>query len=220
MKFLSTTALALLAPFAVAAATVNLDATAPGGNSGHLYNDADGFYLDPTDGPARSADIVYLSLNAGTYNITATRDLYESWNAWRNTSGCDDDGENCTTGYRASFAFFAPETATVGANGKVDYIKNGEIDLTKSNLVNYGEKSLREFYETASQGYDAFAGMVMASFTLESAQQIGFYVHDSSTGDNRGGVSIDVSPVPLPGGFALLGLGVAGLAATRRKKRV
>ncbi|MFS4438728.1 PEP-CTERM sorting domain-containing protein [Paracoccaceae bacterium GXU_MW_L88] len=222
MKLLSTCAIAALLPVMASAATVNLNSTL-GGNAGLLYGSDSGFYLDGNDTDPYESSIVYLTLDAGTYNITPTQDLYDSWSRWPMSSGCNDDGEDCRRGYNHTFSYFMPETAFYKNDGsRISNNFDAETNPLRTNFVNYAAYLTDLFFETGGQSFDSVAGTVMASFTLETAQQVGFYLHDSVIGDNRGGVSINVgniAPVPLPGGFALLGLGIAGLAATRRKAR-
>lgn len=67
----------------------------------------------------------------------------------------------------------------------------------------------------------AFAHSAIGSFSLASAGTVYFGVPDSIYGDNSGGVSLKVSPIPVPGSVALLMSGVAwlGLAFQRRHAR-
>ncbi|WP_227364048.1 VPLPA-CTERM sorting domain-containing protein [Sedimentitalea arenosa] len=217
MKTLSLSIAALMMPLAAAAATLNLDSEKPGGNAGLLYKDAGGFYLDANDTVRTDNSIVYLSLAAGTYNITPTKDLYESWSRWSANKNCDNSGENCTQGFEQSFAFFMVDTATAGADGRVGDVRSAPTDNSLTNLVNYSVPFTESFFATPGQGYDAVAGTVMASFTLDTAQDVGFYIHDNWVADNRGGVSINVAAVPLPAGLPLLLAGLGGLALVRRK---
>ncbi len=178
---------ALLAPLPAAAVTVNLDATkGSGSNAGLLYKSASGYYLDALDTRPRDATIKYLSLAAGSYAISPTLDLYDSWSRWRHSAGCDSSGANCLTGYEYSFGFFMPDTAIAGAFNKVGITNSGQTDSSLANLVNQSPFYSGNFFGTGQQGYDAVKGLKLASFTLASAQDVGFFIHDTFISDNRG----------------------------------
>ncbi|WP_340108474.1 VPLPA-CTERM sorting domain-containing protein [Pikeienuella sp. HZG-20] len=211
--------LALLAPLSGTAATVtiNLDSVV-GGNSGMLHKDSAGsFYLDANDINAGTNSIAYHTFGPGTYNIMPTKDLFLAWSRWSSASGCDaSSGTLCNRGFEHSFAFFMPETAE--PVGEVNKTNVAPTDNTKTNLVNYALPFTPFFYEDPEGAFASVEGMVMASFTLGSEQDVGFYIHDNIIGDNRGGVSIDVSAVPLPASLPLLLAGISGFAFIRRKK--
>lgn len=212
-------AVALLAPAAANAlpVTINLDSTV-GGNSGLLQKDNSGnFHLDGTDLASNTNSIVYQSFGPGTYNIMPTLDLFTAWSRWTTNRGCDEPaGTLCNKGFEHSFAFFMPETAE--PVGEVNKTNVEPTDNTKTNLVNYAFPYTSSFYESMEEAYASVEGMVMASFTLDSEQDVGFYIHDNKIGDNRGGVSIEVSAVPLPASLPLLIAGLGGIALIRRKK--
>lgn len=218
-KILSVSAaIALTAPLAATASTVtiNLDSTV-GGNSGMLHKDASGYYLTANDVSPNNNTIVYQTFGPGTYNIMATEDLYTAWSRWRTNTGCDEPaGTLCNRGFEHSFAFFMPETAE--PVGEVNKTHIAPTDNTKTNLVNYELPFRPYFHETEEDALAAVTGMVMASFTLDSEQAVGFYIHDNIIKDNRGGVSIQVAAIPLPAGLPLLLAGLGGLAVIRRKK--
>lgn len=205
----------LLTPLAAVASTINLDATV-NGNSGKLHKDIDGtFYLDADDINSTQNSIEYRTFGPGTYNILPTEELFLSWSRWSSTN-CDSDEALCSKGFEHSFAFFMPNTAK--PVGEVNKTNVAPTDNTKTNLVNYALPFTPFFFEDAQGAYDSVKGTVMASFTLGSTQDVGFYIHDNYIRDNQGGVSIQVSAVPLPAGLPLLLAGLGGLAFIRRKK--
>lgn len=56
-------------------------------------------------------------------------------------------------------------------------------------------------------------------FTLAAPTTVLFTLRDYYVGDNAGGISIDVSPVPEPASVALMALGLAGLLAWRQRRQ-
>ncbi|WP_243405163.1 VPLPA-CTERM sorting domain-containing protein [Pelagivirga sediminicola] len=148
--------------------------------------------------------------------IKPTEDFFNSWSRWRTSSGCDADGANCTKGFEFSFAFFLPESIT--DTGKVGISSYGPINPSAVNLVNQSRATDGTFFGTGALAFDDVKNTILAKFTLDTDQDVGFFIYDDYIKDNRGGVSIEVSPVPLPAGLPLLLLGLGSLAFVRRKK--
>lgn len=63
----------------------------------------------------------------------------------------------------------------------------------------------------------AFLNMPDHIFSVISDPTVKFYIHDSHHQDNSGGVSLEVSQVPIPGALWLLGTGLIGLAGARKR---
>jgi len=203
---------AMMLPFAASAATVSLDAKT---NSGVLYKSGSDYSLRVSN--RATPTVKYVTLNAGTYNLSPTQEMFQSWSRWNRSSNCDSDGANCAKGFEYSFAFFTPETIT-GGNGKVGKVDTDSFNSTMVNMVNQSNFDSANFFRTAELGFQAVKGMTLASFTLNSNQQVGFFIFDDKSSDNRGGVDINIAAVPLPAGLPLLLAGLGGLAFFRRRK--
>lgn len=194
-------ALALILPLSAGAATVTLDSTL-GGNAGMLGTAADGSVTLDTREGVRSTP-VYLTLAAGSYDVTA---LGGAWNRWgTGVAGCAADGTRCTQGHEWSFGYFLPDSATP----------------TSTTMVRYNLPFTPSFYDSAASALQSVMNTTVAHFDLASEQRVGFFIYDDFVGDNRGSVSFEVlpqvAPVPLPAAGVLLLSGFGGLAALRRR---
>ena len=63
----------------------------------------------------------------------------------------------------------------------------------------------------------AFASIPDYMFSVMSDSTVRFYIDDSYHADNTGGISVEVSQVPIPGALWLLGTGLIGLAGVRKR---
>ena len=90
------------------------------------------------------------------------------------------------------------------------------IALDRDHIVGYGSNGPGPGSGWPDEA-TAFAHSAVGAFTLSQAQDVYFGVADSIYGDNFGGVSLRVAPVPEPAGMALMlaGLGVLGIASRR-----
>ena len=116
------------------------------------------------------ANAVTLFLTAGTYEVTvigkSQGGKYDAWSLWNFTTGCDEKGENCITGWVNEYN-----------------IASGEFSI---NVPTTGK------YATAQQ---ALAKAEGTSFTLTSDGQVNFFIGDDLPPDNRVGVSLAVKKV-------------------------
>lgn len=113
---------------------------------------------------------VVLFLTAGTYEVnvigSSQGGKYDAWSLWNFTTGCDEKGENCVTGWVNEYNITSREfTINVPSTGK---------------------------YATAEQ---ALANAKGTSFTLTSDGQVNFFVSDDLPPDNRGGISLAVKKI-------------------------
>lgn len=110
---------------------------------------------------------VVLFLTAGTYEVkvigSSQGGKYDAWSLWNFTTGCDEKGENCVTGWVNEYN-----------------ISSNEFNI---NIPSTGK------YATAEQ---ALAKAEGTSFTLTSDGKVNFFVGDDLLPDNRGGVSLAV----------------------------
>jgi len=94
------------------------------------------------------------------------------------------------------------------------------IALDRDHVVGYGSNG-----PAAGLGWpdeaSAFGHTAPGTFVLVHAQDVYFGVADSFYGDNFGGVSLSVTPVPEPARHALLlaGLAVLGIASRRLARK-
>jgi len=153
--------------------------------------------LDAYDGTEPDPVKVSLALDAGTYNVNvigvADGGLYNAWNAWGRTYGCDSSGANCTNGWVNNYTF---SSAELGVQTFTDGIIYASSLLALDNAID-------------------------STFTLTSAAVVDFYISDRPYYDNLGGMSLDVTghmSVPEPSILALLGIGIVGLGFTRSRK--
>ncbi len=134
---------------------------------------------------------VTLSLAAGIYEVSFISSMFDAWNAWGKTSGCDNNGENCSQGWLTN----------------VDVL----IDNT---IYKYGRNGKFETPELALDNASPF------TLTLTELTDVTFYIDDINYNDNKGGVSLQVASVATPvpaAGLLFLG-GVAAYNASRRRR--
>lgn len=140
---------------------------------------------------------VLLNLTAGTYDVTPVKRAYTAWNAWSTVSGCDNSGENCSTGW----------------------INTYSIDTTETSPFITGDSSFR--YRTADQ---ALLNALSTTFTLLSDATVKFFISDNPYTDNSGGMSLNVTPsglgqVPLPAAAFMFAPALLGFLGLRRRAK-
>lgn len=138
-----------------------------------------------------SSNAVELNLKAGTYSISPFKDdTYTAWNAWGKVQGCSADGTGCSKGWVNNYSFTTP---------------SGTTHIITSDTGRY---------ETADL---ALLNALGATFTLLSDATVQFFINDSNYGDNIGGMSLNVSAVPIPAAAFLFAPALLGFMGLRRK---
>jgi hypothetical protein len=168
---------------------------------------------------------VELFLEAGIYDVNpigiADGGAYDTWNAWSSTSCSDPYGCQRTI----------PTTVTGWMNNycvKSSNFEFVEVDGAVLSPVNTPGSGLESFYYIDNYylvtdglvyptALNALAGSQSSKFSLTTAGLVEFFIPDHSyaLGDNSGGISLNI--VPLPGAVWLLGSGLIGLVGFRRK---
>lgn len=145
-------------------------------------------------------NFVAVTLDAGRYAINVIEDQFTALSYWRSNRGCDSNGEFCDAGWVAAYNI---------------------VDDQGNALAN-----LSTYYRPPNTGYatqDAAlsAGQALGTQYFSLAGETTIYVglFDSNRNDNRGGMSLYISPVPLPAGALLLLSGLAALALRRKLLR-
>lgn len=148
-----------------------------------------------------------VSLDAGTYNVMFTQDDYTAFSRWNGNSGCDGNGTHCGQGWENS--------AVIAFGGQSFYF--GDSDGNGG----YGPNLDGSYYVSAAQSF-AHAGVYSHLFTLAAPGDVSFYIFDDRLSDNRGGISLSITsvPVPEPAGWPLLlvGFGAIGVMTYKRRK--
>jgi hypothetical protein len=152
--------------------------------------------VEVTVGPVKHVGVT-LNLTAGDYTITPVD---------TSTSGA---------AYTAANRFSSVNLPDTGWEWNVYVSFDGGVTGTK---YGYGEGIGSTGGPYQATAADAFAAAPAPwQVNLAADGPVTFYWVDDIFGDNTGGVSIDVSPVPEPASMAVLGLGLAAVARRRRK---
>lgn len=96
---------------------------------------------------------------------------------------------------------------------------NSILVTTSSGTTGHGN-GVSPYYATPAAALAAAQSLTF-HMILANAETVNFKVADNIFGDNRGGVSLNVSAVPEPETYAMLlaGLGMLGFTTRRRKNR-
>jgi len=131
---------------------------------------------------------VSISFAPGRYDVTpigtSNGGAYDAWN-WNFgiVADCDGSGANCRKGWINNYIV------------KVD----GAPEQRISDGIKYLDPLL------------ALDNALGTSFTLTAETNVSFYIPDLVPLDNEGGISLDVTAVPVPGAAWLFGTGILGL---------
>lgn len=119
---------------------------------------------------------------AGTYEVkaigTPEGGQFDAWSLWNFTTGCDEKGENCITGWVNEYNIGSSEF---------------KINIPSSGKYSTPEQALKSAQTT--------------SFTLTSNGQVNFFISDELLPDNRGGMSLAVKKVRQASPYPELGAG-------------
>jgi hypothetical protein len=166
-----------------------------------------------------NATPINLSLDAGTYTIDPIGMFaggdFDAWNAWGKTTctslnGCIRTLPTTVKGWLNVYSFGSADLMNVTINGAA---------ATPDVGVNYYAGPFVAYPDAAT----ALANAWSAQFTLTTASIVSFTLPDTKLTDNLGGMSLDLNmvstqSVPEPESIALIGLGLVGLAAIRRRR--
>lgn len=174
---------------------------------------------------------VQIFLDAGTYTVTnvgiSSGGTYDGWSNWDFTScgvaaGCPLTVPTSRTGFRSAYNVISSDINAVQVDG---------LGLTPINAEPVGIDLFTDFffignryhvddtlvYPTALQ---ALANARSSQFTLAVGGLVGFAINDVPLGDNRGGVSLLVSAVPIPAAFWLFGTALIGFVSISRRTKI
>ena len=163
------------------------------------------FDLDSRD-PANGQ---VLNLNAGTYKIELLGILeggtYDAWSAWANTTCpgvCEQTNPTSFTGWLQNFWIESDDITEI----------TGATELFPDNYLGTDAR----VYNTALAANTAFNPI---EFFLAADSSVDFEIRDSVFTDNRGGLTLKVSPVPEPSSIlSLLAVGAITASIALRKK--
>ena len=161
-----------------------------------------------------------LQLAAGDYAVRyaglAGGGAYDAWNAWGENAGCDSSGSRCAHGYLVQFSLdFGHGNGNFDRQDGFIYYpagQNGNFATAAQALANASAKPLYRAplpYPSASSSFSEVDGVL--TFSLKASQQVNFYLFDAYYGDNTGGMSLNLTPIPEPASGWLFGGALAGL---------
>ncbi|GMQ84123.1 MAG: hypothetical protein BMS9Abin06_0883 [Gammaproteobacteria bacterium] len=175
---------------------------------------------------------VEIFLDAGTYTVTPTGTAdggaYNAWNPWSNTScadpaGCVRTSPTTVTGWMNRYEVISSDIAAVSVDGvelvPVDAVPSPVTESFFLSTPTEGRYSVTDFM-VYPDALTALATAMPSTFTLSTAGMVGFSINDLlPLGDNTGGISLNVSAVPVPAAVWLFGSGLLGLVGVARRNR-
>ncbi len=178
---------------------------------------------------------VVLTLAAGTYNVVPVgtpAGAFTAGNLWGGGSSCGDPNgcvrtdPTTATGWLHFYTVSSPNLTSV----KVDGMSLSPVltPPTSPNLDTFFEVSLSNTQYRAGDGFvyqdasSAFNNAVSSMFTLSAPGDVEFWFWDRGAGflsDNVGGVSLNVSTVPIPSSLFLFATGLVSVVVWRLKNK-
>jgi len=173
-------------------------------------------------------------LEAGTYTVTsigiADGGAYDGWSNWPSTTcavatGCAITSPTSFTGFRSAYNILSADISDVEVNGASltpIFAEPTAPDLF-SDFFFIGNRYHVDDSLVYPSALLALANARSSQFTLSSAGMVGFAINDFPLGDNRGGVSLqisDLSEIPVPAAFWLFGTALIGFVGMSRRRKV
>ena len=150
---------------------------------------------------------VTLKLASGIYQITyATKGLYSGFtDSWGEPSGCDKNGAACANGWSDAFGYTIQSKTPV----------SGGFAIPNPTSRSYGQR-----YATAALALAAYSNALPTTrFELTEATNVTFFVPDyGGSGDNAGGLSLNVTQIPEPESAVILAVAGLGVFLVWRRR--
>jgi hypothetical protein len=155
---------------------------------------------------------VEIFLDAGTYQVDVIGPdeggAFNGWSAWSftncsNPSGCVNTRPTTNTGILNTYQVLSSDIASVSVDG-IDLVPVS-VKVTTGPKISFFLVSPSETFYRVDDGFvypdgaSALSQSVSSVFTLSASGSVGFSIYDSTSalGDNRGGVSLNVTLAPV-----------------------
>ena len=157
------------------------------------------------------ANAVDVALTEGTYqlsfvDVTTSGATYTAFSRFGGET-CASGSANCARGWENSVRYII----TSGSTSATYYFGDGNASGGGGPISGGG------YFQTAAGSF-ANALAYTTNFTLAAGDTVKFFLYDDIITDNRGGVSLSISAVPLPAAAWLFGSALLGLVAVARRK--